>query len=181
VAEVFPLERIPAEVREIARVLRGAGHEAWYVGGAVRDFLLAGRGVEVRRLGDFDIATSAVPEQVQRLFRRTVPIGVEHGTVAVLDAHDGAHEVTTFRRDVRTDGRHAEVEFGASLDEDLRGATSPSTRSRCTPRRARSAIRAAGARTSPPACCAPSAIPRRGSGRTGSACSGRCGSPRRSA
>ena len=118
-AEVFPLERIPAEVREIARVLRGAGHEAWYVGGAVRDFLLAGRGVEVRRLGDFDIATSAVPEQVQRLFRRTVPIGVEHGTVAVLDAHDGAHEVTTFRRDVRTDGRHAEVEFGASLDEDL--------------------------------------------------------------
>jgi tRNA nucleotidyltransferase (CCA-adding enzyme) len=119
VAEVFPLERIPTEVREIARTLRGAGHEAWYVGGAVRDFLLAQRGVEVIRLGDCDIATSAVPAEVQALFRRTVPIGIEHGTVAVLDANDAAHEVTTFRRDVRTDGRHAEVAFGVSLDEDL--------------------------------------------------------------
>jgi tRNA nucleotidyltransferase (CCA-adding enzyme) len=119
VAEVFPLERIPAEVREIARALRGAGHEAWYVGGAVRDFLLAARGVQVKRLGDFDIATSAVPAQVQALFRRTVPVGIEHGTVAVLDENDVGHEVTTFRRDVKTDGRHAEVEFGASLEEDL--------------------------------------------------------------
>ena len=118
-AEVFPLDGIPAEVQEIARALRGAGHEAWYVGGAVRDFLLAARGVAVTRLGDFDIATSAVPEQVQKLFKRTVPIGIEHGTVAVLDAHDVGHEVTTFRRDVKTDGRHAEVEFGASLDQDL--------------------------------------------------------------
>jgi tRNA nucleotidyltransferase (CCA-adding enzyme) len=119
VGEVFPLDRIPAEVREIARALRAAGHEAWFVGGAVRDFLLAERGVAVKRLGDFDIATSALPEQVQKLFKRTVPVGIEHGTVAVLDAHDAAHEVTTFRRDVRTDGRHAEVEFGASLEEDL--------------------------------------------------------------
>ncbi len=118
-AEVFPLERIPAEVREIARALRAAGHEAWYVGGAVRDFLLAQRGVEVQRLGDFDIATSAVPGEVQRLFKRTIPIGIEHGTVAVLDQRDAAHEVTTFRRDVRTDGRHAEVEFGVSLEADL--------------------------------------------------------------
>ncbi len=118
-AEVFPLDRIPTEVQEIARALRGAGHEAWYVGGAVRDFLLAERGTEVRRLGDFDIATSAVPAQVQALFRRTVPIGIEHGTVAVLGADAAAHEVTTFRRDVKTDGRHAEVEFGASLEEDL--------------------------------------------------------------
>jgi tRNA nucleotidyltransferase (CCA-adding enzyme) len=119
VAEVFPLDRIPAEVREIARALRAAGHEVWYVGGAVRDFLLAARGVEVNRVGDFDIATSAVPEQVQKLFKRTVPIGIEHGTIAVLDEHDVGHEVTTFRRDVKTDGRHAEVEFGASLEEDL--------------------------------------------------------------
>ncbi len=118
-AEVFPLERIPAEVRDIARALRAAGHEAWYVGGAVRDFLLAARGVAVKRMGDFDIATSAVPEQVQKLFKRTVPVGIEHGTVAVLDPNDVGHEVTTFRRDVRTDGRHAEVEFGASLEQDL--------------------------------------------------------------
>jgi tRNA nucleotidyltransferase (CCA-adding enzyme) len=119
VGEVFPLAEIPGEVRAIARTLRDAGHEVWYVGGAVRDVLLAAAGRPVPRLGDFDIATSAVPAQVQALFRRTVPIGVEHGTVAVLDASGGAHEVTTFRRDVRTDGRHAEVEFGASLDEDL--------------------------------------------------------------
>ena len=118
-AEVFPLDRIPPGVRDIAGTLRAAGHEAWYVGGAVRDFLLASRGVEVKRMGDFDIATSAVPEQVQQLFRRTVPVGIEHGTVAVLDKNDVGHEVTTFRRDVKTDGRHAEVEFGASLEEDL--------------------------------------------------------------
>jgi tRNA nucleotidyltransferase (CCA-adding enzyme) len=119
VGEVFPLEKIPDEIRDIARTLHDAGHEAWYVGGAVRDVMLAAAGRTVGRVGDFDIATSAVPAQVQSLFRRTVPIGVEHGTVAVLDARGAAHEVTTFRRDVRTDGRHAEVEFGASLEEDL--------------------------------------------------------------
>src|ERR1700722_9107987 len=55
-----------------------------------------------------------------RLFpRRTIPVGVAHGTVGVLYEAKVLHEVTTFRRDVRTDGRHAEVEFGASLDEDL--------------------------------------------------------------
>jgi len=119
VADDFPLDRIPAEVRDIARALRAGGHEAWFVGGAVRDFLLAAQGVAVKRMGDFDIATSAVPEQVQKLFKRTVPVGIEHGTVAVLDGNDVGHEVTTFRRDVKTDGRHAEVEFGASLEEDL--------------------------------------------------------------
>jgi tRNA nucleotidyltransferase (CCA-adding enzyme) len=56
---------------------------------------------------------------VQRLFRRTVPVGIEFGTVGVLDDAGVMHEVTTFRRDVQTDGRHAVVEFGASLDEDL--------------------------------------------------------------
>ena len=52
-------------------------------------------------------------------FKRTIPIGVEFGTVGVLDTDGRMHEVTTFRRDVRTDGRHAEVEFGVSLDDDL--------------------------------------------------------------
>jgi tRNA nucleotidyltransferase (CCA-adding enzyme) len=116
----FPLERIPAEIRTIAETLRDAGHEVWYVGGAVRDVLIEqARGRPAVREGDFDIATSATPEVVQGLFRRTVPVGVEHGTVAVLDQHGGAHEVTTFRRDVKTDGRHAVVEFGVSLDDDL--------------------------------------------------------------
>ncbi|MBI4500117.1 MAG: CCA tRNA nucleotidyltransferase [Gemmatimonadetes bacterium] len=104
---------IPEEVLDIARRLEAAGFETWCVGGAVRDNLL---GYDNR---DFDLATAALPEDVQRLFRRTIPVGVEHGTVAVLDRNRQAHEVTTFRRDVRTDGRHAVVEFGVKLEDDL--------------------------------------------------------------
>lgn len=116
----FPLARIPAEVSAIAERLKGAGHEVWYVGGAVRDVLVEQtHGRAPARVGDFDIATSARPEQVQALFPRTVPVGLEHGTVAVLDRSGAAHEVTTFRRDVKTDGRHAIVEFGVSLEADL--------------------------------------------------------------
>ena len=119
-ADTFPLGRIPAPVSRIARRLAEAGHDAWYVGGAVRDVLFESRGGgPPPRQGDFDIATSAPPEAVRALFRRTVPIGIEHGTVAVLDEDGGSHEVTTFRRDVETDGRHAKVAFGVSLDEDL--------------------------------------------------------------
>jgi tRNA nucleotidyltransferase (CCA-adding enzyme) len=109
VARVDP----PAPVVEIAERLQGAGHQAWCVGGAVRDALLGHAHL------DWDLATSATPTQVQRLFRRTVPVGIEFGTVGVFDRTGRMHEVTTFRRDVRTDGRHAVVEFGASLDEDL--------------------------------------------------------------
>jgi tRNA nucleotidyltransferase (CCA-adding enzyme) len=102
-----------ASVLEIAQTLIRAGHESWFVGGAVRDALLGHANL------DWDIATAATPPQVQRLFRRTVPVGIDFGTVGVLDAAGLMHEVTTFRRDVQTDGRHAVVEFGASFDEDL--------------------------------------------------------------
>ena len=100
---------------EIARELERGGYEAWCVGGAVRDAILGHPHL------DWDLATSATPAQVRKLFgvRRTIPIGVEFGTVGILDQGGVLHEVTTFRRDVRTDGRHAQVEFGASLDEDL--------------------------------------------------------------
>jgi tRNA nucleotidyltransferase (CCA-adding enzyme) len=94
-------------------VLEGAGHEVWCVGGAVRDALLGEAHL------DWDLATSATPAEVRRLFRRTVPLGIEFGTVGVLDDAGRMHEVTTFRRDVRTDGRHAVVEFGVSLEDDL--------------------------------------------------------------
>jgi tRNA nucleotidyltransferase (CCA-adding enzyme) len=104
---------VPDEVLEIARVLERAGYEAWCVGGAVRDAILGDPH------SDFDIATSARPEVVQRLFPRTVPVGIRFGTVAVLDRARRPHEVTTFRKDVETDGRHAVVEYGASLEEDL--------------------------------------------------------------
>ncbi len=104
---------IPDEVLKIARKLEAAGFETWCVGGAIRDNLL---GTENH---DFDLTTAAPPRKVQRLFKRTVPVGVEHGTVAVLDAKNRPHEVTTFRKDIRTDGRHAVVEFGVSLMDDL--------------------------------------------------------------
>lgn len=68
---------------------------------------------------DWDLATAATPHEVRRLFRRTIPVGIEFGTIGVLDQTGRMHEVTTFRRDVKTDGRHAVVEFGASLHEDL--------------------------------------------------------------
>ena len=98
---------------DIAATLERAGHETWCVGGAVRDALLGHAHL------DWDLATAARPAEVQALFRRTVPVGIEFGTVGVLDKAGTLHEVTTFRRDVQTDGRHAIVEFGASLDDDL--------------------------------------------------------------
>jgi tRNA nucleotidyltransferase (CCA-adding enzyme) len=102
-------------VLAIAARLEEAGFEAWCVGGAIRDALLGGDPL------DWDLATPATPTEVRELFgrRRTIPVGIEFGTVSVLDEAGVPHEITTFRRDVRTDGRHAEVEFGASLDEDL--------------------------------------------------------------
>ncbi|HEY6219601.1 MAG TPA: CCA tRNA nucleotidyltransferase, partial [Gemmatimonadaceae bacterium] len=107
--------RPPPQVLEIARRLESKGFEAWCVGGAIRDVLLGHPHL------DWDFATSARPEQVRTLFghRNTIPVGMDFGTVGVLDADGVMHEVTTFRRDVRTDGRHAEVEFGVSLDDDL--------------------------------------------------------------
>jgi tRNA nucleotidyltransferase (CCA-adding enzyme) len=83
------------------------------VGGAVRD-ALAGLAP-----GDWDLTTAARPGEVRRLFRRTVPIGIEHGTVGVLGRDGRLYEVTTFRRDVETDGRHARVVFADRLEEDL--------------------------------------------------------------
>jgi tRNA nucleotidyltransferase (CCA-adding enzyme) len=113
VSASFARLKPPGAVIEVARTLVDAGFETWCVGGAVRDALLG----ELHL--DWDLATAATPPQVRKLFRRTIPVGIEFGTVGVLDRDGRMHEVTTFRRDVRTDGRHAEVEFGASLDEDL--------------------------------------------------------------
>src|SRR3954464_11657657 len=103
----------PETVRGIAKRLEEAGFETWCVGGAVRDALLGHPHL------DWDLATAAKPDQVRKLFKRTVPVGIEFGTIGVLDDDNVMHEVTTFRRDVQTDGRHAVVEFGASLDDDL--------------------------------------------------------------
>ena len=105
--------KAPDAVREIADRLESAGHETWCVGGAVRDALLGQADL------DWDLATAATPGEVKRLFGRTVPVGIEHGTIGVFGRDGRLHEITTFRADVETDGRHAVVTFGVSLDEDL--------------------------------------------------------------
>ncbi len=91
------------------------GYEAYAVGGCVRDSILA------RRPEDWDITTSARPEEIKKLFRRTVDTGIEHGTVTVLLGKD-SYEVTTYRIDgVYEDSRHPkEVRFTNKLEEDLR-------------------------------------------------------------
>jgi tRNA nucleotidyltransferase (CCA-adding enzyme) len=110
---IFPASpTIPYDVLEIVKTLEGAGHEAWCVGGALRDTILG------EPNSDYDIATSATPDVVQKLFAKTVPVGERFGTIAVRVSRR-YHEVTTFRRDVQTDGRHAVVEFGATLEDDL--------------------------------------------------------------
>src|SRR5258705_13807287 len=104
---------IPPEVLKIARRLEEAGYETWCVGGAIRDNIL---GVQNH---DFDLTTAAPPATVQKLFKRTVPVGIRHGTVAGLHANNQAHEVTTFRKDIKTDGRQGVAGVGASILDDL--------------------------------------------------------------
>ena len=107
--------KMPPSVNMVIDSLHAKGFEAYAVGGCVRDTILA------REPGDWDITTSASPQQVKEIFDRTVDTGLEHGTVTVL-AGSGAHEVTTYRIDGEyEDGRHPkEVVFTSSLAEDLR-------------------------------------------------------------
>ena len=101
----------------VCAALTGAGHRALFVGGCVRDALLG------RTAADIDIATDAEPEVVVRLGEaaglRAVPTGIEHGTVTLI-ASGRPYEITTFRRDVETDGRRAVVAFSTDIAEDAR-------------------------------------------------------------
>ena len=107
--------QIPAPVEQIIHTLNSHGYEAFAVGGCVRDTLLG------RKPGDWDITTSARPEQVKALFRRTIDTGIQHGTVTIMMDRTG-YEVTTYRIDGEyEDGRHPkQVEFTSDLLEDLR-------------------------------------------------------------
>lgn len=104
-----------APARAVCAALEGGGHQAWFVGGCVRNALL---GAEA---SDLDITTDARPERVVELVEaaglRAVATGIEHGTVTVV-AEGRGFEVTTFRRDVETDGRRAVVAFSDSMEED---------------------------------------------------------------
>lgn len=106
---------LPNDVSRIINTLADAGFEAYAVGGCVRDSIMG------RRPADWDITTSALPQDVKRLFRRTVDTGIQHGTVTVMFKARG-YEVTTFRIDGNySDGRHPDqVTFASDLEEDLK-------------------------------------------------------------
>lgn len=106
---------LPDKVKQILQTITDAGYEAYAVGGCIRDSIL-GRTPE-----DWDITTSATPEQIKKMFRRTVDTGIAHGTVTVMLDREG-FEVTTYRIDGKyKDGRHPEkVIFTPSLKEDLK-------------------------------------------------------------
>lgn len=107
--------QLPEKVEYIINTLEEAGYEAYAVGGCVRDSLLN------REPDDWDITTSARPQQVKAVFPRTIDTGIQHGTVTVMMGKEG-FEVTTYRIDGEyEDSRHPkEVIFTANLVEDLK-------------------------------------------------------------
>lgn len=116
----MPRFEIPRAALQVCAKLREAGHEAFLVGGGIRDLLLD------REVADFDVATSAVPSEVSRIFRRTIPTGIAHGTVTVLADRDSEGrweriEVTTFRGEgPYSDARRPDsVHFVRTIEEDL--------------------------------------------------------------
>ena len=106
---------IPSNAEKILHILEENGYEAYVVGGCVRDSILG------RCPNDWDITTSAKPEEVKEIFHRTVDTGIKHGTVTVLIGKK-SFEITTYRVDgAYTDGRHPEsVRYSKYLKEDLR-------------------------------------------------------------
>ena len=106
---------MPSEVKFIISELESHEYEAFAVGGCIRDSLLG------RTPNDWDITTSAKPEEVKEIFHRTVDTGIKHGTVTVLIGKK-SFEITTYRVDgAYTDGRHPEsVRYSKYLKEDLR-------------------------------------------------------------
>lgn len=102
-------------VQQVLELLDAGGHQGLLVGGCVRNALLG------QAVSDIDISTDARPERVLELASaaglRAVPTGIDHGTVTVIADHQ-PHEITTFRRDVETFGRHAVVAFSDRIEED---------------------------------------------------------------
>lgn len=111
VEQKFP---VPPLLKEISGYFRDAGFSVYLVGGAVRDFFLK------KKANDWDIATDAPPQEVTHLFRRTIPTGIEHGTVTII--YKNKHiECTTFRTESDyVDGRHpVAVSYTATIEADL--------------------------------------------------------------
>lgn len=112
--EVIFLIKLPDDVSYIINEIEKNGFEAFAVGGCIRDSLLK------REPNDWDIATSAKPNDIENIFKNTVETGIEHGTITVI-INKKPYEVTTYRIDGDyTDGRHPDsVEFTTELTEDL--------------------------------------------------------------
>jgi len=110
-----PITGVFKKALPVLKKIQAAGFEAYYVGGSVRDALLG------KDVNDVDIATSAFPEEIKQLFKKTVDVGIEHGTVMVL-MEDESYEVTTFRTEsTYQDFRRPDsVTFVRSLKEDLK-------------------------------------------------------------
>ena len=104
-----------ADTQRVCAILLAAGYECYFVGGCVRNALLN------KPVNDIDISTNARPERVIELAEsaglKSIPTGIKHGTVTVISGHT-PYEITTYRRDVETDGRHAIVEFSGEIKED---------------------------------------------------------------
>ena len=107
--------QLPDDVKKIIQKIEDAGFEAFAVGGCIRDSLLN------RNPNDWDITTSAKPQEIKALFKRTIDTGIEHGTVTVMINRVG-YEVTTYRIDGEyEDARHPKnVIFTSNLVEDLK-------------------------------------------------------------
>jgi poly(A) polymerase len=106
-----------AAAQTVCRLLTDAGYQAWFVGGCVRNALLD------EPVADLDLSTDAHPRQVMQLAREAninaIPTGIEHGTITLV-VDDTPIEVTTFRRDVATDGRRATVAYADNITDDAR-------------------------------------------------------------
>jgi poly(A) polymerase/tRNA nucleotidyltransferase (CCA-adding enzyme) len=107
-------DNVSKTVLSIIKKLRERGFECYLIGGSVRDLILG------RAIYDYDFATDALPEEVMKLFRKTVPTGIKHGTVTIL-SDEGQFEITTYRSDGKyIDGRHPDsVSFSKELKIDV--------------------------------------------------------------
>ncbi|HKI68758.1 MAG TPA: CCA tRNA nucleotidyltransferase, partial [Verrucomicrobiae bacterium] len=112
---VLPESHLRNAAVEIVRRLQDAGFAAFWVGGCVRDFLVK------REPGDYDIATSALPEEIEKLFKRTIAVGRQFGVIIVVEGKQ-QFQVATFRAEADyRDGRHPEhVKFGDAMADARR-------------------------------------------------------------
>ncbi|MDQ7864060.1 hypothetical protein RCO48_32175 [Peribacillus frigoritolerans] len=108
------MDRLFLKSVPILELIEEAGYEAYFVGGSVRDYILG------RPINDVDIASSATPQEIKRIFPNTADIGIDHGTVLVI-TDTGTYEITTFRTESGySDFRRPDaVKFVRSLTEDL--------------------------------------------------------------